>query len=363
MTGFKFFVFLLGAILVLSSCSSTPGKKINYRDSVVTPTLEIPPDLLSRSAEKNLTLPGSKVGTAANKGRFVETGDLKIEERVLPVLTDFKIVGEGDFYWLEVAKPVDKVYPLIRAFWAEQGFQLIKDEPLIGFMDTEWMSLKSGKKSLLSSFLESFRSAESRDQYRTRVERHGDQSRVYVSHRGQEQIIDENTTAWKPGEVRQGWQFVPSDQFKAVEMLSRLMIYLGLQDDRVKQELDKIGSFESRTYLDLVDVGNQEESVLMVRQGFAQTWNRLVYHLDKLNIAFTVIQKENNSGSILPDANSLIKLCGKLDKLKQHDRLLISLQGGKSSDQTKIEIQDKAGQVDRGVAAGQLLNFLLEQLR
>ena len=337
---------------------------MNYRDSVVTPTLEIPPDLLSRNTERNLALPGSKIGTAQNTGRYVETGNLKMEVSVLPVLSDFEIKNEGGFYWLEVAMPVDQLYPLVKSFWLEQGFQLIKDEPLIGIMETEWLSFKAGKKSFFASIIASLRASESSDQYRTRIERLGDKSRILLTHRGQELVIDENTDELKPLNKKQGWQFVPSDRFKEVEMLSRLMIALGLQDERVKQQLENVSQFESRASLDVIKTDEEEQTLLTVKQGFQQTWNRLMYRMDQLGITVTVNDKSDDSASISLDFQGMLNSSDyKLDQVKTAESQTINLEEISNTNVTRIEILQPAFSNDNSPAARQLLNFLFEQLR
>lgn len=80
MKNFKFWSLALICGLTQLACSSSSDEGINYRDSVITPTLEIPPDLISSESNKNLTLPGSKVGTKENTGRFVETGNLNKDD-------------------------------------------------------------------------------------------------------------------------------------------------------------------------------------------------------------------------------------------------------------------------------------------
>ncbi|MBT3204631.1 MAG: hypothetical protein HOM14_12525 [Gammaproteobacteria bacterium] len=73
------FLILLACGLSQLACSTNSDEGINYSDSVITPTLEIPPDLIGRESDKNLVLPGSKVGTTDNAGRFVETGNLNTD--------------------------------------------------------------------------------------------------------------------------------------------------------------------------------------------------------------------------------------------------------------------------------------------
>ena len=76
-------IWIVGFICGLTqlACSSSSDSGINYGDSVIAPTLEIPPDLISVKTDKNLVLPGSKVGTQENTGRFVETGNLNTEDQ------------------------------------------------------------------------------------------------------------------------------------------------------------------------------------------------------------------------------------------------------------------------------------------
>ena len=157
---------LSGLIIILSltACSSTDEKILNYRSSEITPTLEIPPDLTQVSAESNLSIPGSKVGLAENTGRYVETGNLNVEVRTLPKIAGLSIEGHGDAHWLKVSDKAEAIYPLLRTFWAEQGFTLLKDEPAVGVMETEWLSAKSGSGSFFASLLESLKGAEFKDQ-------------------------------------------------------------------------------------------------------------------------------------------------------------------------------------------------------
>ena len=75
-------------LTVMTGCSFTK-EEVDYENSVITPTLEVPPDLISRSKDKNLSLPGSKVGLPENTGRFVDTGNLNLEQtQVSEKITD-----------------------------------------------------------------------------------------------------------------------------------------------------------------------------------------------------------------------------------------------------------------------------------
>ena len=349
--------YLSMLILLLPGCSSDPATELNYRDSEITPTLELPPDLISRSSDSNLTLPGSKVGTDENRGRYVETGNLNIESKTLPTFKGMRIEGEGDFHWLVVDAPAQEVYPMVREFWADQGFVLIQDEPVTGVMVTQWMSQRSGRDSFFASILESLRGAESKDQYKIRLQRASDTAtHIYLAHRGQEQIIDDAKITL--ANSRQGWQFTPADPAKEYEMLSRLMLFLGMQDDEVKQQLAKIGAFEARAAIEYDS--EEEQTYLLSKQGFEQTWNRLVHQLDRRAVNIAESEKGDNEGSMRFNSADINP---QLEQAIEAQSVEIILEGSRASNTTRIDVIRDGDTRDQSEAASQLLQYLLTLLK
>lgn len=359
MTSYK--LWFLGLLVGLTQlgCSTTSGKDVSYRNSVITPTLEIPPDLISRSSDKNLELPGSKVGTAQNIGRFVETGNLNTSGTILPVFEGVRLEGQEGMYWLVLSRPVEEVYPLIRQFWVEQGFKLGKDEPLLGLMETEWLGFKAGKDSFFGNLLSSMRAAESLDQYHVRLERSAQETRVYLTHRASELVIDQDSAAFEGVHRKQGWQRVPSDRAKEVEALSRLMLFFGMQDEQVKQTLGKLAPITPRASL-VLDEDNERFPYLMVHQGIEQAWNRLLYQLDRQSIV--VVDKEKGSGkaTLAIDPAGLSAVGLQLGKVKVK-KLMLSLTDSVNTNRTRIEFADKASVGPQ--QADLIMQFLLEQLK
>ncbi len=364
MTQYLFRTAFLIATLSVGACSSTNSSgEINYRASEVTPTLEVPPDLIGKSAERNLDIPGSVVGKEENVGRFTETGYTGLERKVLPVFANMTIQGQGDMYWLEVKLPAEKLYPLIREYWAEQGFLLTVDEPSIGVMETEWLGLKSGSDSFISSFIASMQGAESKDQYITRLERSEDNNstRVYLAHRGQELIISDIDDTARQYEFQHGWQFTPSDPAKEYEMVARLMVYLGFQQEQVGQEIKKIGQFAERAELKFKEEG--ELSHLEVKQGFEQTWNRFRHSLDRLSIPILDKEREGNKGAITFVSSDFLDRASIKVEGKPTDKLRIGLKGSSNSNYTRIDVLNKSGSIIYSPQSTQVLEFLHQQLK
>jgi len=352
-------VFLIVSV-VLSACASNSEQKLSYRSSEITPTLEIPPDLTRLNADDNLDLPGSSVGRPENTGRYVETGSLNVEVRTLPRIEGLRIDGQGDMHWLVVPQTAERLYPLMRTFWAEQGFRLAKDEPAVGIMQTEWLNLRSGSDSFWGSLLSSLAAAESRDQYRTRLERAADgaETHVYLAHRGQELVIDDadDTTRFSAG--RQGWQMVDADPAKEYEMLSRMMLFLGLQQEQVQIEMQKIGLFASRARIQHDE--EDDKTFLLVSQGFQQTWNRLIHQLDRRSIEKVSTTREDNSGSIGVNAADL--MAGSQDSAA-NDIVLVTLVGSRNANQTQLDIRDQQGLLVQTDASRAVLQELFRLLK
>jgi outer membrane protein assembly factor BamC len=202
------------------------------------------------------------------------------------------------------------------------------------------------------------RAAESRDQYKTRVERSADDStRIFVAHRGQELIIDENSDALDNTGLKQGWQFVPSDSTKEVEMLSRLMIFLGMQEGQVKQQLVNLGGLSPRASL---QKDKDDQPFLMVNSGLQQTLNRVHYKMDKRAIAISDENIQSNEVVLTLDGKAL----NALEVLKKSgDNISIRLEGSANSNTTRIDVLNAAGSSVHDDEALKLLGFLLEQLR
>lgn len=359
----KLGVFCLLASSLAACSSSQSVKELNYRQSEITPTLEVPPDLIRSSSNTNLALPGSTVGTLENTGRYVETGNQNIEPKTLPLIDDIKIKGQGDLVWLEVGQPAEKVYPKLRSFWLEQGFRLQMDEPALGIMKTEWLQARSGEESssFVSSMLESLRGADFKDQYTTRLERSADNSftRIYVAHRSQEFIIAEDKGKVLATARNKGWQLGPVDADKEYEMLARMMIFLGAQQQSIKEQVEQRALLSRQAQIEYDD--DEEEFYLKVASGFEQTWNRLVHQFDRQDIDILDSEKNSNDGVLTINPQQLSQDIR--ESYQGEQALKISLVGSSQTSLTRIVVLNRQNVTSKSERAKSLLQFLQEQLK
>ena len=269
--------------LAISACSLNGSESEDYRNSPTLPTIEVPPDLSKLDDSQNLDLPGSELGKTSLTGRPVIVGEISI--RVLPKIDFVQLEGQGDFHWLNVGIEAEKLYREVRTFWQEEGFLMVQDEPVIGVMETGWIENSSGivasKNSSSDSQLNHLPSNKTEDRYRTRLERDEIDkiTRIYITHRRRLLI---NVDIDKEGDTPEVWQSGPNDSEAEVEMLSRLMIFLGLRDPEVKIELAKYGLFTPRAYI--VKNEDEEATYLLINQAYNRAWNRALNQLSRMDL-------------------------------------------------------------------------------
>ena len=265
--------FLVFIAINLTACGG-PSADLEYLDSRVKPNLEIPPDLTLIKADGSFELPAVFTTSGAETG-----GGLP----VLASVESIELQGHSDFYWLSIEEPVDNLYLVVKDFWASEGYTLAMDEPAIGIMETNWNfneeGSKDGDKSFLAKFLGGSDLSETQDQFKTRIARDAGTatSQIYISHRGTENPGPVYSQSQKYDQVqllnlekRNNWNIRSSDPELEVEMLSRLMLYLGLRQLEVDQQLAKTKLFSPRASIH-TDYA-EDETYILVKNDVTRAW-------------------------------------------------------------------------------------------
>ena len=285
---------LIFSAINLGACRGGSAE-LEYLDSRVRPNLEIPPDLTLIKADGSFELPAVFTTSGA------ETRD---GIPVLASVDSIQLKGHSDYYWLSIDEPADNLYRLVKDFWASEGYTLAMDEPAIGIMETNWIFNKEGSKENKSFFAKIFGGddlSESQDQFKTRIARDAGTatSQVYISHRGtgtpgpvrsQSQAYDFAQNA--DTKTGSDWKIRVAEPELEVEMLSRLMLYLGLRQPEVDQQLAKMKLFPPRASIH-TDY-DEDETYILVKDEFARAWNRTLHQIERLN--FEIISADIGSG-------------------------------------------------------------------
>jgi outer membrane protein assembly factor BamC len=344
---------------------------MRYLDSSVGSRLELPPDLIEYETESGFELPE------------VFSGDDPSVRDKVPVLAraeSLRVEGSEDLYWLSVEEPVDNLYQMVKNFWAAEGYRLTLDEPVIGIMQTEWIYKEVGSQEGTGNWLERLFGDQdlsaTQDQFKTRIER-GPQgeSRIYVVHRGAEYnyVLDSNERS-KPlndaGDDDSDWRVRQPDPELEIEMLSRMMIYLGLQQEQVDHQMANVKLFQPRAFIQ--HDSDENSPFLIIRSPYQIAWNRVLHNLERMN--FDIVSSEFKTGVLEQEGIFIVNIEIK-DSQKQGG--LFSLVSGTESDTrqitlvlseenhelTRVEIEDAKGEFDTSPEGAEFLGLLYRQIK
>jgi outer membrane protein assembly factor BamC len=360
-------ILIVLSAINLAACSSSSDS--SYGDSQLLSDLEIPPDLTVEKSDSGLELPSTVSGDSRG---VVENGN---KTPVLPGIDSIKLEGYADFYWLSVDGPVDDTYQLVKNFWSSEGFKLIMDEPVIGIMQTEWIYNKEGSspddQSFMAKFFGQADLSGSQDQFKSRIARDPDTgaTQIYISHRGTEYSHILSTKANEDDSEGAEWGFRASDTELEVEMLSRLMVYLGLERSELDEHLVNIKLFAPRARLE-VDY-KENETYILLKGEYTRNWHRTIHQLERLN--FEVLESNISSGfseegvmlvasdiDVSVETSGFFSFTTETENQKKQVYLIFSEE---SHDQTRISMEDKAGEIDNSPEAVELLTLLYEYLK
>ncbi len=374
-------VLIAGTVLA-GGCSGTledvfPDRQPSYQSSRSAPPLEVPPDLTSSTMRDSLQIPGvdPTYSQYADDGGSATT---QTGPEVLPKIENARIERSGDQRWLVVAMKPDEIWPGLRDFWTAQGFALESEEPDIGVMETEWAArhepLPAGAiKRALLRVGDALYGVDFRDRYRTRIERGTEPGTVeiYISHQGAEQeVVGDKTN--REGIGTRVWQPRPNDPGLEAEMLTRLMVFLGVDEQQASTTVAASARPDPRAHLEREDGG---DAVLVLDAGFSQAWRRTGLALDRAG--FTVEDRDRSRGlfflryaasdddSRREDAGwlSALKFWGNDDGAEQDEQEYIVRVIGETGDTSRVVIVDSEGARVEGPGATRILTVLQEQLR
>ncbi len=371
----KQFIFaVVGMMLAGCSSMSIETKKIDYKSAGKLPPLEVPPDLTSPNRDERYAVPDiSPRGSATFSAYSSERAGTKesTAQEVLPQIDKMRVERSGSQRWLVVAGAPDKVWPTIKEFWQELGFIVNLELPDAGIMETDWAENRAKLpqdmiRATLGKFLDQIYSTPERDKFRTRLEKGAEEgtTEIYISHRGMyEAYADE-------GKGRTVWQPRPADPELEAEMLRRLMVRLGTEENRSKTLIAADSKKEERAKM-LRTTGGIGS--LQLDEAFDRSWRRVGLALDR--VGFTVEDRDRTKGLYFvryvdPESMDAKKSDGGfLSKLKfwdsgkpaanQQFRILVQGDGSVST----VQILTREGGMDNSDTAKKILGLLYDQLK
>ena len=289
-------LLLLAVPFALSACSITDEiderTRIDYKSAGKLPPLDVPPDLVNPKGDERFAIPdrAERTFSGYQSARSVERPQQDL--KVLPAVEGMRIERAGSQRWLVVDQPADRLWPAVKEFWQESGFILETESPATGIMETEWAENRAKipqdiVRRTIGRLFESVYSTSERDKFRTRFERTGAGTEIYISHRGMEEVYtsqERERTMWQPRD---------SDPELEAEFLRRLMVRLGASSESAAKAAAAPGEAPREELARVISTGGAAD-VLEVREGFDRAWRRIGLALDRGG--FTVEDRDRTQG-------------------------------------------------------------------
>jgi outer membrane protein assembly factor BamC len=278
-------------------------------------------------------------------------------------------------YWLVIQGDVEKLWEKIKKFWEKQGFDIAKEESAIGLIETNWLENKHQKeddfiRNTLRKTLRFLDSSNIKDKYRSRLEviKRDDQSNVtaiYITHRSTQERGQQSAVF---GVENTSWIETTSDPELEIEMLYRLMVFIGGDAQDIKKKFsDKYYSTEKNDKNnELIEEGN--ELYLNVKESFYRSWRFTGIALDRIGVK--IDDRDRKLGvyyiNYKPEKPKKEKTLSGLfsfgddDKKFEEASYLINIK--RDDDKTRISVLDKSGKLLNNEVAKLLLKDIQKEL-
>jgi outer membrane protein assembly factor BamC len=358
---------------------SFTSSKIDYRSAAATPapTLQVPPDLTQLANDPRYQPPvGGAISANAMQAAEAPVPQAGATVAVRPS-DDVRIERAGNQRWLVVRQTPEQVWDTLRTFWQDNGFTLVIDTPQVGVMETDWSENRAKLPTDIVSrtvgkVFDKLRDTGERDRYRTRVERNGAVTEIYISHRGVEQISERSGDTLR-------WQSRPSDAGLETEMLARLMLRLTGTEDASKASNAKTVDAAVRSVSATPAspprarvVDQATGTMLQIDDNLEQSWRRVGLALDRSS--FTIEERDRAQHGYLvryvdpklagqeePGFFSRVFSGARKEDLKG-TRYRLQLTAG-SGTSTSLSILDEKGAAIKDEGARNIAQLLANELR
>ena len=378
-------IVLAAAVLALAAgCSGFGNKSADYKGAQARAAqpLEVPPELTAPTMDDRYAIPDPRAQTTYSAYSQRSTGAAAAvspgtTSTVLPRVDGARLERFGDQRWLVIKGEPDKVWPVIREFWVDAGYPLAREEPNTGIMETEWYDDRSKipqdlVRRTLGRVVPNLWSTPRRDKFRTRLEKGAEPgtTEVFVSNRQVEEIY---TTS---SQERTVWQARPADRELEAEMLSRMLVKMGVAQTQVAAAPGAVRSGQAPVVPDARNavLENSGAGPLVVNDAFDRAWRRVGLALDR--VGFTVEDRDRSKGLFFvryidPDvdlrAGQKETLADKLmfwraapKSAQPQYRIHVSDAGASMS---QVQVQNSQGASEASSTGKKILTLLFEQLK
>ena len=374
-------------VLSLAGCSTIDSlfstDKVDYKAaSRQTQGLDVPPDLTQLAKDNRAQVQGGSITASAlsavKPANSTNAQSLVAGSVAANAAGDVRLERSGTDRWLHTSATPEQLWPQIRSFWQERGLEVLKEQPEVGTMETNWGENRAKLpqdfvRSTIGKVFDGLYSTGERDMYRTRVERSATGTDIFISHRGMQEVYTSQ------GRDSTAWQTRPSDPYLEAEMLSRLMLKLGGKEDAAKTVVAEAGKPAPSATAGTLKVGGDSQrperralsevpDSLNVNDGFERAWRRVGLSLDRHG--FTIEDRDRAAGLFYlryadpeqagkDEPNFFQRLFGAKAAAPVRYRVSVKAEGVKST----VRVLDDRNQPIADDNAKRILSLLMDDLK
>jgi outer membrane protein assembly factor BamC len=365
---------LLALACALSACSGMEGllsgDRIDYRSQAnKTAPLEVPPDLTQLARDSRYQPQGGTVSASALQSAPVGAAATSIPAVAPLAVGDMRIERSGDERWLVTPLTPEQLWPQLRAFWTERGFNIVVENAQAGVIETDWAENRAKLpqdviRTTLGRLVDSLYSTGERDKFRMRVERTPAGSEIYISHRGLQEVYI------SPQRDQTMWTNRPTDRQLEAEFLSLIMVKLGAKPEEAR----RVATAAAPTAAPRARLLDGQPAALRVDESFERAWRRVGQALDRSG--FTVEDRDRSAGTYfvryVASGNAPREERGFFSKLfsfgkddsaaaNPTSRYRIALKG--EGEATTVSVLDAQGAPERTEVGQRIVSLLVEDLK
>ncbi|SUA44376.1 lipoprotein [Neisseria zoodegmatis] len=290
-------VVLTLALVGLAACSGNKEQpKLDYQtQNRKVVSLEVPPDLTNPDQGNLYQIPagtGAVRASDLNRNKAVQQ---PASQAVLQGVKGVHLERDGSQRWLVVeGKEPAEIWPLLKVFWQENGFDIKSEEPAIGQMETEWAENRAkipqdGLRRLFEKVgLGGVYSTSERDKFIIRIERgRNGTTDIFFAHKGLKEVYgdkNKDTTMWQPR---------PNDPNLEAAFLARFMQYLGVDARQAENALGK----SVTPVRNAGELAKIEGNSVLLSGDHNRNWRRTALALDRIGL--TVLGQNVQSNAFL----------------------------------------------------------------
>lgn len=283
---------LLISLILISACATnTHDKPLDYETpgaGSLSDRLIVPPDITGISSQNKYELPtGAIRATEYNASLSAEQSALRGAVDHSTRIDGAHIERAGQQRWLVIDNQSPKeLWAGLRAFWQKMGFVIAKEEPNIGFMETQWAENRANipgdvvRDFLTKIGLGSVYSSAFRDKFIIHVEAKDQHGSLisFTNQRREEVFTSSNHSSTK-------WVSRPADNNLEAQFLARYMMSLGLDKNTVAE---KLKNADKHWLADL-----NHESLFLKGSNHSRNYYRLKLALERIGLSILDASRSN----------------------------------------------------------------------